>query len=161
MATHGAEEPPKEPVKIEGTKSHLIEVGEKGEYAVVVGFYKNGNPSFRYQRVPLDHRFTDAPEIYKMQVEYQHQLEALGTGRIGAEGDRPPERPQVCWQQVVRRMSYDRRRGVRKNAACSCDRNAGETHRSAAAARSGMSELPRDRLGAAKVFSVRNGLLTA
>jgi hypothetical protein len=78
MTTHGAQVPPNEPMKIEGTESHLIEVGEKGEYAVVVGFYKNGKPSFRYQRVPLDHRFTDAPEIYNMQVEYLHQLEALG-----------------------------------------------------------------------------------
>ena len=68
-----------EPTKIEGTKAHLIEVGHKGEYVVVVGFYKNGDPSFRYQRVPLDHRFPDAPEIHKMQVEYQNQLERWGS----------------------------------------------------------------------------------
>jgi hypothetical protein len=78
LATHGAEEPPKEPAKIEGTDAYLVEVGQKAEFAVVVGFYKNGKPAFRYQRVPLDHRFTDAPEIYKMQVEYQNNLSRLG-----------------------------------------------------------------------------------
>jgi len=83
LASKGAQVPPKEPAKIDGTKSRLIEVGEKGEYAVVVGFYKNGDPSFRYQRVPLDHRFADAPEIYKMQVEYLGQLKALGLKGLG------------------------------------------------------------------------------
>jgi hypothetical protein len=83
LATHGAEEPPKEPAKIEGTNSYLIEVGHKGMYVVVVGFYKNGSPAFRYQRVPLDHRFSDDPEIYKMHVEYQHGLKVLGLDGLG------------------------------------------------------------------------------
>ncbi|HEX3600712.1 MAG TPA: hypothetical protein VHU84_11255, partial [Lacipirellulaceae bacterium] len=78
LATHGAEEPPKDPAKIDGTKANIVEVGHKGMYAVVIGFYKNGSPSFRYQRVPLDHRFADASEIYKMQVDYLRKLEALG-----------------------------------------------------------------------------------
>ena len=56
----------------------MIEVGEKAEYAVVVGLYKSGSPSFRYQRVPLDHRFADAKEITDMQVEYQKMLQNLG-----------------------------------------------------------------------------------
>lgn len=77
LATHGAEVPPKEPSKIEGTDSYLVEVGQKAEYVVVVGLYRNGNPPFRYQRVPLDHRFADAPEIYQMQVEYLRGLQNL------------------------------------------------------------------------------------
>ena len=83
VATHGGAVPPKEPVKIEGTDSYLIEVGEKGEYVVVVGFYKNGDPSFRYQRVPLDHRFADDAEIYKMQQLYQRQLQQVGLTGLG------------------------------------------------------------------------------
>jgi hypothetical protein len=83
VTTRGAQEPPKEPTKIEGTNSYLVEVGQKGEYSVVVGFYKNGKPAFRYQRVPLDHRFADAPEIYDMQVEYLQQLKALGFEGLG------------------------------------------------------------------------------
>jgi hypothetical protein len=80
---HGADEPPAEPAEIPGTKARLIEVGHKGMYVVVVGLYKNSDPSFRYQRVPLDHRFVDAPEIYQMHVDYQHQLQQLGLSGLG------------------------------------------------------------------------------
>jgi hypothetical protein len=83
LTTQGAEVPPKEPATIQGTKAHLIEVGEKAEYAVVVGLYKNGSPSFRYQRVPLDHRFADAKEITDIQVEYQKTLQNLGLDGLG------------------------------------------------------------------------------
>ena len=50
LTTQGAEVPPKEPAKIQGTDAHLIELGEKAEYAIVVGLYKSGSPSFRYER---------------------------------------------------------------------------------------------------------------
>jgi hypothetical protein len=82
-AAHGAEEPPNAPGEIEGTDSQLIEVGHKGMYVVVVGLYKNGPVPFRYQRVPLDARFEDAPEIYQMHVDYQHRLETLGLEGLG------------------------------------------------------------------------------
>jgi hypothetical protein len=83
-AAHAADEPPAEPMIIEGTtNTRLIEVGHKGMYVVVVGLYKNGSPAFRYQRVPLDHRFADAPEIHQMHVDYQHQLEQLGLSGLG------------------------------------------------------------------------------
>lgn len=84
-AAHAADEPPKDPTKIEGVKTQLIEVGHKGMYVVVVGLYKNGTPSFRYQRVPLDHRFADAKPIYDMQVDYQNQLEQI-VAQSGWEG---------------------------------------------------------------------------
>jgi hypothetical protein len=71
---HGADEPPSEPAKLDGSKGLLIEVGHKGMYVVAIGLYKNRTPSFRYQRVPLDHRFADAPAIHKLHVEYQDQL---------------------------------------------------------------------------------------
>ncbi len=86
LATHGAEEPPKEVATMQTpqkTTTHIVEVGHKGMYAVVVGFYKTGSPSFRYQRVPLDHRFEDAPEITKMQVQYQQNLQNLGLSGLG------------------------------------------------------------------------------
>jgi hypothetical protein len=79
MAAEGAEEPPIEPTKIEGANAQLFEVGHKGKYVVVVGLYKTGDVPFRYQRVPLDHRFADAPEIQKMHVDYQHELEQIVT----------------------------------------------------------------------------------
>ncbi len=83
MTAKGPEEPPKEVGTIPGTNTHLVEVGQKAEYVVVVGLYKNGNPPFRYQRVPLDHRFPDAPEIQQMQVAYQRELEQLGLQGLG------------------------------------------------------------------------------
>lgn len=90
LTAHGAEVPPKEPSQILGTKTHLVEVGQKAEYAVVVGFYKDGTSPFRYQRVPLDHRFDDAPEIYKMQVEYLLQLKNLGFDGLGLKSTAHP-----------------------------------------------------------------------
>lgn len=92
VAAHGADEPAKEPAKISGDNvdSRLIEVGHKGMYVVVVGLYKDGNPPFRYQRVPLDHRFADAPEIKQMHVAYQEQLKTLGWSGLGLKPTRHP-----------------------------------------------------------------------
>jgi hypothetical protein len=83
MTAKGAQEPPKEPTKIEGTSAHLVEAGHKGMYVIVVGLYKNGGVPFRYQRVPLDHRFADAPEIHQMHVNYQDQLETIEWSGLG------------------------------------------------------------------------------
>ena len=86
MTAKGPEEPPKEVgtiVGASGKKTYLVEVGQKAEYVVVVGLYKNGNPPFRYQRVPLDHRFPDAPEITQMQVAYQKELEQMRLDGLG------------------------------------------------------------------------------
>ena len=83
VAAHGADEPPNTPAEIKDADSRLIEVGHKGMYVTVVGLYKNGSPSFRYQRVPLDARFADAPEIHQMHIDYQHRLETLGLDGLG------------------------------------------------------------------------------
>jgi hypothetical protein len=83
VSAHGADEPPNAPAEIKGADNRLIEVGHKGMYVTVVGLYKNGSPSFRYQRVPLDARFADAPEIDQMHIDYQHRLETLGLAGLG------------------------------------------------------------------------------
>jgi hypothetical protein len=83
VVAHGVEEPPNAPAKIDGTESHLIEVGHKGMYLAVVGLYKNGPTKFRYQKVPLDHRFADAADIDRMHIEYQKRLETLGWEGLG------------------------------------------------------------------------------
>jgi Cytochrome c554 and c-prime len=87
VAAHGADEPPSTPEMIEGAggDTHLIEVGHKGMYVVVVGLYKDAVPPFRYQRVPLDARFADAPAIHEMHVEYQRQLKTLGWEGLGLQ----------------------------------------------------------------------------
>ena len=48
VTAHGAEEPPNEPRRLRAPNAHLIEVGHKGMYVVVVGLYKNGQTPFRY-----------------------------------------------------------------------------------------------------------------
>jgi Cytochrome c554 and c-prime len=76
-------EPPNVPQTIEGTKTQLIECGEKAEHVIVVGLYKDGATRWRYQRVPLDSRFKEAPEMQKLLVDYQHELETLGLEGLG------------------------------------------------------------------------------
>jgi Cytochrome c554 and c-prime len=90
VTAHGAEEPPNEAAKIDGANSHLIEVGKKGMYVTVVGLYKDGQTPFRVQRVPLDSRFADAPEIHEMHVDYQQRLETLGLEGLGLKASSHP-----------------------------------------------------------------------
>lgn len=92
----GAEEPAKEPTPIDGTKSQLIEVGKKGMYVIAVGLYKNGQPSFRYQKVPLDSRFADSPEMQQIMVNYQKDLETLGLDGLGLKASAHPTAKQFA-----------------------------------------------------------------
>ncbi len=72
-----------------GAKTLLIEVGEKGMAAVVLGFYDHPadgarpKPEVRYQRVLLDSRYASNPEMQKLMVAYQSALEKLGLQGLG------------------------------------------------------------------------------
>ncbi|HUY93076.1 MAG TPA: multiheme c-type cytochrome [Pirellulales bacterium] len=79
----GADEPPYEPAMAKGSKSLLIEVGHKGMYAIVLGLYDDEQTPVRYQRVPLDSRFKDSPEMDALMVDYQDQLKQLGWEGLG------------------------------------------------------------------------------
>ncbi len=79
VAGTGGDEPPIQPEQIAESGATLIEVGHKGMYAVVVGIYEQGSPKYRYQKVPMDHRFEDAPEMKQLLVRYQDQLKTLVT----------------------------------------------------------------------------------
>ncbi len=93
VVTSGGEpEPPKEAKKIEGTKSLLIEVGEKGTNAIVLGLYDDPNQPYRYQRVPLDSRFEPSPEMNLLMAAYQEQLKMEGFAKLGL---RPVPHPQA------------------------------------------------------------------
>jgi 2',3'-cyclic-nucleotide 2'-phosphodiesterase (5'-nucleotidase family) len=59
--TGGAEEPPKQPAKIEGSGAMLVEPGHKGMYIIALGITGEPKQPILYQRVPLDSRFADAP----------------------------------------------------------------------------------------------------
>ncbi|HEX3871483.1 MAG TPA: multiheme c-type cytochrome [Pirellulales bacterium] len=96
VTAHGAAEPPAQPEPIEGTKAVMVEVGHKGMFAVVVGLYANGPVPMRYQRVPLDSRFTDAAAMIALKRTYQQQLETIVTTQgWAALGARPQTYPGV------------------------------------------------------------------
>ncbi len=77
VTTGGAGEPTGQPEPIEGSDAVLIQVGKKGMYTGVIGLYDDETP-LQYERVALDDRFEDAPEMLKMLAAYQQQLEAVG-----------------------------------------------------------------------------------
>ncbi len=81
----GASLPPAEPGKVEGTNTWLIEVGQKGMYAGVVGYYGNDLQDRRFQRVPIDSRFKDAAPILQQHIAFQDQLEQLGWAGLGVK----------------------------------------------------------------------------
>lgn len=81
--TGGAEEPPNHLQQIEGAQTKLIEAGHKGMYAIVLGLYDDPQQPIRYQRVPLDHRFHDSPDMQAMLVKYQEELKNLGLEGLG------------------------------------------------------------------------------
>jgi len=88
--TGGAEEPPDHARQIESSPAQLIEVGQKGMYAIVLGVYDDPQQPFRYQRVPLDHRFQDSPEMQAMLVAYQEELKGTGLDGLGITGVKNP-----------------------------------------------------------------------
>jgi hypothetical protein len=79
----GADEPPGKLRVIEGTRTALIEVGRKGQHAIVLGFYDDPAEPVRYQRVPLDARFPESREMKQLLVEYQDQLSVAGFANLG------------------------------------------------------------------------------
>lgn len=78
----GVGEPPSAKGPTIGTKTLMVEVGEKGIGAVVLGVY-DGEPRLRYQRVLFDSRYPNAPEIKSLFAAYQGQLKALGLDGLG------------------------------------------------------------------------------
>lgn len=88
--TGGAETPPNRSKPIEGTEAHLIETGHKGQYVCVIGIFNDPEMPIRFQRVPLDHRFEDSPEMQRLFVEYQKELETTTLSGLGLTGTKHP-----------------------------------------------------------------------
>lgn len=65
--------PPLEPRRTENGQL-VIEVGEKGKYAVVLGIY---GESVRYQRVALDSRYNQSGDVHLLMKEYQDVLRGI------------------------------------------------------------------------------------
>ncbi len=81
----GASEPPKEPATIEGSGAVLMESGHKGMYLAVLAFFDDPDPKKRnrYQRVPLDARFAESPEMQAKLIAYQKELETTTLEGLG------------------------------------------------------------------------------
>jgi len=79
----GPPEPPDEPERVDGSGAMLIEVGEKGMNAVVLGFFDDPAGPVRYQRVPLDSRFPQSDEGKKLMTQYQEALKEEGLEGLG------------------------------------------------------------------------------
>lgn len=83
VTAHGPDEPPHEPQRVGDDGAMFVEVGHKGMYAIALGLYDDEKTPVRYQRVPLDHRFADSPEMDELMVSYQDQLKELGWEGLG------------------------------------------------------------------------------
>lgn len=90
----GAEEPPREPEQLPGQETLLVEVGHKGMYAAVVAWYDDPDQPWRYQRVPLDSRFPDAPEMKTLLAQYQEELRLTGLETLVGSGVVHPRRQE-------------------------------------------------------------------
>lgn len=62
---------------------YLIEVGEKGKFAVVLGLFNDPKFPVRYQRIALDSRYENSPVIIKLMENYQEQLKNDGFAGLG------------------------------------------------------------------------------
>ncbi len=83
ITTGGAGEPAMQPEKIEGTQSLLIQAGDKGMFAGLVGLFNDARVPLRYQRIPLDGRFPDSSEMLRLLAAYQDQLKEAGWDGLG------------------------------------------------------------------------------
>lgn len=77
VSANGIGEPTNAPERIEsqGHVTSFVQVGNKGMHVGVIGFYasEDGLVS-RYQRVPLDARFSDSEEMKTVFLDYQVEL---------------------------------------------------------------------------------------
>ena len=103
----GPAEPPAQPAKLNGGKTLLVEVGEKGENAIVLGFFADPKQPLRYQRVPLDSRFPASPAMKQLMASYEDQLKKLrlrGTGHPPRHALATGKQRPLCRLEGLRAM---------------------------------------------------------
>ncbi len=84
VVTAGGEgEPTLEPERVPGSTASIVQVGTKGMYVGLVGVFDNPQQPVRYERVVLDARFPDSPEVMEIFADYQKQLEIHGLAGLG------------------------------------------------------------------------------
>ncbi len=109
MTAHGAEEPPKDPGTIEGTNTHIVEVGQKAEYLVVVGLYKNGTCHSATSACRWIIGLPMRRKCSRCRSSTRTSSSSFRTAaRRRSESSRSAyDGPQVCWQQDVRGLPYE------------------------------------------------------
>lgn len=100
-------EPAYQAEPIANTKSLLIQVGMKAMYVGVVGLFDGAGPRLRYQRVPLDDRFADAPEMLELLAAYQEQLKAAGLDGLGVKPIPHPSGRQYVGSKACKECHED------------------------------------------------------
>jgi hypothetical protein len=75
---------------IEGTKTRLLQVGQKAMHVGVVGLFDDAKTPMRYESVPLDARFADSADMLKLLADYQEQLKELGLEDLGIRSQPHP-----------------------------------------------------------------------
>ena len=83
VTSAGAPEPPAQPQLIVGTKTWLIEVGQKGMYANAIGLFDDAKQPVRFQRIPLDAHWGESAEMKQVMASYQDQLQQLDLEGLG------------------------------------------------------------------------------
>jgi hypothetical protein len=79
----GFGEPTFRPEIVDGTKTQMIQVGVKGMYAGLFGFFDDPAQPFRYQRIALSSQFSDSPRMNELFGRYQDQLKAISYNGLG------------------------------------------------------------------------------
>ena len=92
---------------------------------------------FAIRRVPLDSRFTDSPEMQKIMVDYQHDLETLGLEGLGLKPSAHPTARQFAGSEACAGCHTAATEVFLKTPHSPCDADARRS-RAAAAFRSGM-----------------------
>ena len=90
VSSGDASEPSRTIEKIPETKSLLVQVGTKGMYVAAVGLFDGGDTRFRYERVPLTHKYKDSREMRQLMAAYQEQLKTRGLAGLGVKPLPPP-----------------------------------------------------------------------
>lgn len=65
-------------VKVDQKNVGIMQMGYKSMFAGAIGIYADKNQPVRYQKIPLDHRFQDTPEMKSVFRSYQEALKAKG-----------------------------------------------------------------------------------
>ena len=125
VATSTHPDPDREPVALNDGKTQLISVGRKGQYVGVVGFFRDGGPKVRYQRVMLGPAYTQAEPMRKlldeeMQSDFRSARVVESFPRRGFVGGAPgarfagAESCQAChpntyarWQSTKHAHAYE------------------------------------------------------